>query len=530
MLKSLKTIKNYYKTANVKWHIIFFEFIMLLIPSILSIVSPVLTAKIITSITVYDFKMATKLLIFDFLIIILTTIFYFIYHFLSEKVIKTILLGITESIYDTIKNNPRKSDISSAINSDVWEFSKFNSSLLYKLCFFIKSIIILIIISNYSYLSSAIIIAVSLLSSLLFSFTNKSIQKNSFTFSEKKVEALDLFNNIQKGIKVDGNEKIESSMKEKYFNSINEMSKLNSKISLFYNLNNNFITLILKIAVFGLTFYFISLIKSANLTLSIYLILTPYLTSSAQNLIAFFEIFPEIGIVQNILTEFGDLKYDKTKDENINDKIQKDAEPCNFDYKAINIKLSSNPEKNFSFDISFKSKTKFIFENSSDKKELFNYFLKNKKINNGTILLGEKNIENFEKDDYFKFVSFSSNNPYFYKTSILENLLAVQKNKTKILKSIKNLNLEKTLSSLPNKLETIVDENFDPKLLFLLGVLRASLLCPKALLIYEIPSEFSKTEIENFSQILDKLAQNCTIILFLHENINILCDKIVDFS
>ena len=246
MLKSIKILKKYYNLAKIKWQLILLEFIILLIPSILSIISPI---------TIYDFKKAISMLCLDFGIIALTAVLYFIYHFFRRKINKKILFNISETIYNYVKENKNINNINSSTMTNLWDFSDFNSKLLYKICFFIKSIIILIIISFYNFFIGLILILVSIISSFLLSLSNKQIQKNNFDLTNKKVEALELFNSIQKGTSLDSNNYMEETMKYKYFNMLEESNTINNKISFFYNLNNNFISLILKIAVFLFTFY-----------------------------------------------------------------------------------------------------------------------------------------------------------------------------------------------------------------------------------------------------------------------------------
>ena len=514
MLKSLKIVKNYYHFANIGWFTLLINFFLLLLPAILSIVSPVLTAEIIASITIYDFEKAIKLLRYDFLIIVITAILYFIYHFTSEKIIKTIFFKTCNNIYDNVKSNTEKNNINSAIVNDIFEFSKFNSSLLYKLCFFIKSIIILIILGFYSPLASLIIIGVSLVSSLLFLITNKQIQKNSFTLSESKVNGFNLFNSIQKGIKIDTNQKIEDSMREKLENSFEDISKLGSKISLFYNLNNNFITLILKTAVFGLTYYFILLVKSTSLTLPVYLILTPYLTSSAQNLIAFFEIFPEIGIISNIMNEFDELKTATPKTEK---QLSKND---NFDLSLenISVKNSKGDYKNISLKVPFQ---KFAVLNFSDevlKNNLFNLFKNQSSLNTGSIVLGNNNLENLKNSDIQKFIAITSCGPYFYETSILENLLASKVTKQKIERELKRFHLSELLKSKNITLETNISKYNDSAVIYFLGIFRASLLEPKILCIDDYPEKFDSENLTLLSHILKVISKKCTVLLFVSKN------------
>ena len=105
MFKNYKILKNYYKLAKIKWQQILLEFTILLIPSLLSIISPILTANVISSITIYDFKKAVYLLCLDFGIIILTSVLYFIYHFFRTRINKQILFNISEVVYDYVREN-----------------------------------------------------------------------------------------------------------------------------------------------------------------------------------------------------------------------------------------------------------------------------------------------------------------------------------------------------------------------------------------------------------------------------------------
>ena len=513
MLKSFKIIRKYYTLANLKWYLVLLEFIFLLIPSILSIISPLLTAKIITCLTVYDFKQAKFFLIVDLLIIIVTALLYFFYHFCTVKTNKLVLYKINNYIYDIVKNNKNINSVSSVILSDVWVFAKFNKNLLYKICFLIKSIVILSIIIFYNFYIGIVIFLVSLLSSFLLKITNKKIQNNSFTFSEKKVETLELFNSIQKGIKLDNNETIEKSMKNKFYYSINNMLEIDNKISFFYNLNNNFISLILKIAVFCLTFYLISLVKSTFLTLSVYLVLTPYLTSSAQNLITFFEVFTEIGIIENIIREFDELKeefFEINLAEKSIEKIDEKITNYDLEFYHLSIKKQNFFIEDFSLTIPHKSITCFIDKENYLKKYIFDLLIKKEIPTSGSILFNKKNINDLPQNLYTKITSYMS---------IIENLLLVCDNKNIVIKTLKDFNFLNLINSLPNQLNQIIDENFNKNLLYILGIIRAYLLDPKIICIYEIPNDFSTTYFELFFNLLNKISKSKTVIIFLNKKI-----------
>ena len=529
MLKNFRILKAYYGLAKVKWKFVVIEFIVLLIPSLLSILSPILTANVISYITVYDFKNATRMLCYDFGIILVTALLYFIYHIVSNKLSKTILLNTSEYIYNEVKNNKNLSKINSSTMSDIWTFSSFNSNLLYKLCFFIKSIIILGIIFAYNYLISLSLIGVSIVSALLLSLSNKQIQKNNLILTDSKVKSLELFNSIQKGISLENNNYMESTMKYKYIQNVESSLSTNSKITLFYNINNNFISLILKTAVFLFTFYLISQIKATYLTLSVYLILTPYLTSSAQNLIAFFEIFPEIGIIDNILFNFNELK---TKEDTAN-KPEPDFESTHsFKLKLFHCyyKSDSYGIEDADFEIEQKELVQIIGKQNSGKRAIFDLITKKGLASSGSVFLGDKNVDAFPTNIYNQFIYATYKSPYFYNLSIEDNLEIVCGNKNKIIKTINALNLQSMINDLPDGLKTMIDENSSKKLLFFLGLVRAVLSQAKIICIYELPDNFSEKDYEALENIIEYLNKKSTVILFLHEVLKLSNCKVVQVS
>ena len=161
MIKSFNIIRAYYRLSKLKWKIFLLEFIILLIPSLLSIISPILTANIISSITVYDFSHATLLLSIDFAIIILTSVLYFISHLFNNKITNTILFNTSELVYENVKSNKNINKLNSSTMADIWTFSNFNNSFLFKVCFLIKSIIILGIIFVHNFLIAFALIGIT---------------------------------------------------------------------------------------------------------------------------------------------------------------------------------------------------------------------------------------------------------------------------------------------------------------------------------------------------------------------------------
>lgn len=565
MFKSFKIIKNYYRLTGIKLGSVFLEFIFLLVPSVLSIISTVLAANIISSITVYDFSLAIYYLSLDFAFIIISAISYLLYHLVSRKVCKIIAININEYIYNNLKQNTSINKVNLSALQGINNCMEFNKNLLYKLCFFIKSIVILSIILYYNLIIGFIIFCVSLISYLLLSITDKKIQTNNKEYTKFQASSLELFNSIQKGIREDNNQDVEDRLKAKYFARVAEGSKIKNKISMLYGINNNFITMILKCAVFGLTIYLILLVKSTTLTLSLYLILTPYLTSSAQNLISFFELFSEIGLVDNTLSEFESLKF---KAEPLT-LPEKEFEIDNFNLYFYHTTFKNNDLKNKSITYkNFKTKNKrqnlsISLENSYETLETENMpqddFLKervfedeknippvydlNLKINfgevasfiggkndggkaiykllsreisttEGSIFLDHKNIAEIDARKYRQLVSFSSTTPHFFNISILENLLLVCESKQKIINELKATGLKSDIDFLPERLNTIIDEKFNKKLLYFLGIFRSYISGAKIINIFGVPDDLTGGETKRLLHLIKHIKGKCTIIIF----------------
>ena len=514
-IKGFQIIKKYYKLAGIKPAFLIFEFLFLLIPSVLSIISPVLTANIISSITVYDFEAGKRYLTYDFAIIVVSAISYFCYHIISSKVNKTIIINLQNYIYSNVKQNTKINKISLSVLADIYNSTNFNKNLLYKACFLIKSIVILVIIIKYSLFIAFAIVGVSIISFLLLSLTDKKIQKYNYAFSNYQNQSLELFNSIQQGADSEMSENVSTMLKDKYFKLVEKSIKSNNKISLFYNINNNFISLILKTTIFIATLFLINQIKLTTLTLSLYLILTPYLTSSAQNLIAFFEVFSEFGTIDNALSNFESLAFQS--EENKPEQIE--VSTFNIYFFETSTDDKNFPKlKNINLKLNFKEMNIIQGEAGSGKETIFNLLSKKVKPCSGSIFIDNKNIDSISHDKYSSVITFTNTSPYFYNISIIENLYLVCQNKSKISKTISDWNLKNEINKLADKHNTIMDSDINPTLVYFLGILRCYLSGAKIICIYEIPNDLNREEKELLKNIFQELKKNTLVILFSNTN------------
>ena len=506
-MKSIKVLKRYYSLINVKKVILIFEFIALLVPSILSVLTPIFTANVISSLTVYDFSAATYYLLLNLIIIIISTISYFIYHILNSKARSTISLNLNHYVYENVKANSKIESLSLSVLSGIENCVDFSREFLFKLCFLIKSIILLAIIFYYNALIGLILTAVSFVSVFLLNLTDTKIKNNTKAFGENQQKTLHLFNSIKLGSEEERTFNIEHSLKGRYFNYVSENIKIKRKIANYYFINNNLISFLLKLTVFAL----------------MYLIFTPYLTYAAENLIAFFGIFAEIGEIDNTLSELESLKFQETKTNPKN--LEFESYELVF-YNTSVLKEQKNKQiidsnlpsvKNINLHFEFGKSYLILGSSASGKRTLF--YLLNKKLtpSSGSIFIDSKNIFDIPDEKYKQIISFTNKKPHFYNISISENLLMVCSNRSQVLKSISDFGLKEYIQNLPNKLNTIIDNKISSNLLFFLGILRAFLSGSKILVIYEIPDNFQKLDFDKLKKILEFLNKKCLVIIFSHE-------------
>ncbi len=512
MFRNFKTIRAFYRLSKIKPTLIILMFLTLIVPALLSVWSPILISNTITAITVYDFNRAITQLILEFSIVVISALFYFLFHIISRKVNKTIITNLNTYIYYNVKNNTEIKNINLSILKDISHCVDFNKNLIYKFCFFIKSIILLVIIAFYNYILSLIILAVSIVSFFLLKISDNKIQSKTQDLARYEKVSLDLFNSICGGNHAEQNYNLEYALKDKYFGYVKQNIKTSNSISLLYNINNNFISLILKTTIFVSTFFLITMIRSTELTLSVYLILTPYLTSSAENLISFLDIFSEIGLIDNILNHFDSLKY-------IGSAPPEKPIPINsYNLYFYNATIDGkNKLQNINLKIDYKTAICFIGDEDYKIEEIYNVLSKKSSVSSGCIFLDDKNISDIDLPSYNKVVSSIFPNEQFFNISIYENLYLVCPFRNKIFKEIKNLGLSEYINSFEDKYNTILDNNISTKQKFILGLARSYLSGSKIINIFKLPENLSKSDKDLIKSLIKHMNKTCTIICYFNE-------------
>ncbi len=537
---SLK-IKNWLKTANPSTSLLVGQFIFALIPNILIILLAYPSAKIITSLTVFDYSAAKLYLLFDFVLIALINISWFINNTFYSSQIKHIYKSAQEKIYNklilmhdnSLKINSKEKLIN-IMTSSLFNLAEYSNIFIKQLASYISAIITLIVVFTLSDIIGLIILCLSIVVYFLFKIINNSISKNSFLLQSKRDETCEVFADIVNGRNEIFDLNQEPGLKNKYINSNLEIVELYKKQNNLNSLKYNWIKIFWKAIVALSTLYFISQVQYNFLSLSTYLILIPYLSECVDKFILAYDSYYNLELTHISALRIKTIFDIPEKDiiffgNNITDDVVGSITFSNV--SVSNSSKSSSHIKPFSYQIKRNQFCVFKGLKNCGKRHIFNLLKREEKPLTGTITIDSINIFDFDPNYYKKNLSYTTATPYFFDMSIMENLKLVNPNKNEILKTMKSFYLDSFINSLPKKYNTNIIRStteIPSYYLFLLGLARAKLTKSEILMIYEFPNGLTKKEIETIKSILSKLKSHKTIIVFSAMDIvDNIADKII---
>ena len=324
--------------------------------------------------------------------------------------------------------------------------------------------------------------------------------------------------------------KMEREFQKKNDNFMKHQQKKNMATSM---LDNNFFGYY-KTIIYGITLILIYLLSSANLSLTIYLIVVSYLTDSITNSKDFMGILTELKNAYvtcnrvNIILSFDEKEEISFGNINVND-IAGEIDFVNVTVDASQIQdFEVNDLKQVNFHITSNQTILFHGARSSGKRTIF-YLLRRVIVPlQGEIFIDKYKIQDFREKVYRSNVNYLTTKPFFYHGSILSNLKLVQSNKEKIIACLKEVEMYDYIMSLPKNLKT--EANSLPlREQYLLGLARLLLMNSEILVLYEFPNYLSNKDKMFIKDILMKLHGKKTIVMFsANEDIADIADQVFE--
>lgn len=195
----------------------------------------------------------------------------------------------------------------------------------------------------------------------------------------------------------------------------------------------------------------------------------------------------------------------------------------NFEFKDVT--FSYNEEKqvlnNLSFKVHANETVAFVGKSGAGKSTIFSLLCKMYDISSGTISIDGVNIKELDKESIRGNITIISQNPYIFNMSIRDNLRLVKEDLTdeEMIKACKLACLDEFINKLPNGYETIVGEGgvtLSGGERQRLAIARALVQKTEIILFDEATSSLDNETQEHIQRAIDNLQKDYTILMIAH--------------
>lgn len=549
MVKKNKEKSNFWKNVKKTWqyikdariNLIGYAFVSI-IEAVIGAILPLVSAKIILSITdgVMNQLILTALSVFaiEFILYIM----YYFKGFFYQRVYQKTLINLQTAVArETLNLEIKEIDKASSgmfidrLNKDTGDISGMFMEYTYWLSYVISNVGVLVAV----FILNRYLFIYAIFTSICIFLINKKrlskqyeVQKNLKKIQEKKTG---LTGELVRGIRdikvLNASSSILKQTTDKIIESSNEEVKMLNIRRIYQYFENNLRSLSdLVFIIIGCFLY-----EKSLLTIPTFVIVYNY-QSKIRNLL--------MGVVQ--ISEFNkkfivasdriyevieDEKFAKERFGNLEiKKLNGHIEFCNvkFGYNANNKEIINN----MSFEIEPNQKVAFVGKSGAGKTTIFSLITKLYSIDEGEILLDGYNINELTCNSLRDNMSIITQNPYIFNFSIKENLLLAKEDASmkEIRNACKMACIDDFIMSLPEKYETMVGENgviLSGGQKQRLAIARALLMKTEIILFDEATSALDNETQSEIQNAIDNLKGEYTILVVAHRLSTVIdCDKI----
>ena len=257
------------------------------------------------------------------------------------------------------------------------------------------------------------------------------------------------------------------------------------------------------------------------------------------------------GRLPSIINYVG-LLLDRVKDFNLscsrifdiinNDGFKKEVfgdkrlDKVNGDFEFRNVSFGYNDElilKDLSFKVHANETVAFVGKSGAGKTTIFNLICKMYDTNTGEILIDGVNIKELDKDSIRGNITIISQNPYIFNLSIKDNLKLVKDDLTdeEMYDACKLACLDDFIDSLPDKYDTMIGEggiNLSGGQKQRLAIARALIQKTEIILFDEATSALDNETQARIQEAINNMKNEYTILIIAHRLSTIVnCDRIL---
>jgi len=196
----------------------------------------------------------------------------------------------------------------------------------------------------------------------------------------------------------------------------------------------------------------------------------------------------------------------------------------NGDFEFKNVKFGYNKDlvlKDINFKINAKETVAFVGKSGAGKTTIFNLLCKMYEIRNGSIKIDGLNIKELDKESIRGNITIISQNPYIFNLSIKDNLKLVKEDLSdeEMVSACKIACLDKFINKLPDKYDTIIGEggvNLSGGQKQRLAIARALIQKTKIILFDEATSALDNETQASIQKAIESMKNEYTILIIAH--------------
>ena len=497
--------------------------------SLINIFSPIINAKLLTSLTNFNLNEAYKYTFIFFAISILSVLInklaikllgkihekllYDIRYDIIQRLFKLKMKNFDEipsgKFQERIKNDPE------GIFS-VFSVVQYNIFNIITEVFMLAYVMYLNIIIGLIYILGIIII---------YFYEKYAYEKFEKLEEESKIQrekSGTILNEILRGIRDIKLLGITNKVNKMTSETLDKQSKLDTKISISRMNIYNTTEIVKDILIFIIIFLGIFLININKLTLTTFLIIFMYrndIFSLVFSYTSLKEYLVKYKVAKNRIMELFDNKkfpietYGNESIDNIKGEIEFKNVSFAYNKKEIihNVSFKVNPLEDVAL----------VGKSGSGKSTLFNLLTKSYDNYEGIITIDGVDIKKSNQKTLIDSISIISQNPYIFNLSIKDNLKLIDKNITDddIINACKTARIHDFIETLPDKYNTLLGEggvNLSGGQKQRLAIARALLKQSKILLFDEATSSLDNITQDEIQTAIKSISKNFTIITIAH--------------
>ena len=497
--------------------------------SLINIFSPIINAKLLTSLTNFNLNEAYKYTFIFFAISILSVLInklaikllgkihekllYDIRYDIIQRLFKLKMKNFDEipsgKFQERIKNDPE------GIFS-VFSVVQYNIFNIITEVFMLAYVMYLNIIIGLIYILGIIII---------YFYEKYAYEKFEKLEEESKIQrekSGTILNEILRGIRDIKLLGITNKVNKMTSETLDKQSKLDTKISISRMNIYNTTEIVKDILIFIIIFLGIFLININKLTLTTFLIIFMYrndIFSLVFSYTSLKEYLVKYKVAKNRIMELFDNKkfpietYGNESIDNIKGEIEFKNVSFAYNKKEIihNVSFKVNPLEDVAL----------VGKSGSGKSTLFNLLTKSYDNYEGIITIDGVDIKKLNQKTLIDSISIISQNPYIFNLSIKDNLKLIDKNITDddIINACKTARIHDFIETLPDKYNTLLGEggvNLSGGQKQRLSIARALLKQSKILLFDEATSSLDNITQDEIQTAIKSISKNFTIITIAH--------------